>query len=293
MDQSNTVELESTGQVEVALSKKRFSFWETSFGEALKDYMDGCLLWRMWGYMAVADIKRRYRRTVIGPFWTTLSLAIFVTTMGLLFSILWHIQVKTFLPFFASGFICWMFFSSVVAEGCHTFVGNEGLVKQVSLPYSSFAYLVIARNFLVFLHQFIVFIVVALIFDVKVNMYTLLIIPGFLLLFLSSSWITIFLGLICARYRDVQQVVASLLQISMFVTPIFWPPEQLNHHFAAHLLMKVNPLYHYIAIVRQPLLGEMPTPLSWWMVSAITMIGWLVTMCVMAKQRRKLIFWLL
>ncbi len=293
MDQSDVIEADDSDIEGLPFSGKGFSFWRSSFGEALKDYIDGFMQWRMWTYMAFADIKRRYRRTLIGPFWTTLSLAIFITSMGLLFSLLWHTNIKTFLPYFASGYICWMFFSSMITEGCQTFVSAEGLLKQVALPYGSFAWLVVARSFLIFLHQFVIYIVVAILFHVTVNAYTLLVIPGFLLLIVSGSWISMLLGLFCARYRDIQQVVGSLLQISMFVTPIFWPEKQLGHSVKAYILVNGNPLYHYVSIVRQPLLGQEPKLLSWVIVSIITVCGWLLTLYIMSRKQRKLIFWLL
>lgn len=292
MERTSNIEVENTVIQTSELDNER-SFWQTRLGEALKDYFDGILQWHLWSRMAFADIRRRYKRTLIGPFWTTLSLAIFVTSMGFLFSILWHTNVKNFLPYFASGYICWIFFSTIITDGCQTFTANDGLIKQVVWPYSMYACLIVARSFLVFLHQIIVFVVIATVFQVKINLNTLLAIPGLLLLFLSGNWIAILLGFLCARYRDMQQVIVSLLQVSMFVTPIFWPQTQLGHSFKAYILMNGNPLYHYITIVRQPLLGEAPSLLSWWVVIVITLLGWLFTLFVMARKQRKLIFWLL
>ena len=293
MEQPDTLEIKNPSILSDTSSKRRFSFWYSSLGAALKDYIDGFLQWRLWIDIALGDMRRRYRRTVIGPFWTTLSLAIFVTSMGILFSLLWHMSISNFLPYFASGFICWTFFSAIITDGCQTFVSGEGLLKQVALPYALFAWLVVARNFLVFLHQIVVYIVIAWLFHVPVNENTLLVIPGFLLLFFSGSWIAIFLGFLCARYRDVQQVISSLLQISMFLTPIFWPVDQLGHSLKAYVLMNGNVLYHYIAIVRQPLLGLAPAGLSWWVVSVTTLLGWLLTLYTMARKQKQLIFWLL
>ncbi len=269
--------------------KTRFKI---AYGEASRDYWQGFLNWRLWTYLAVADIRRRYRRTFIGPFWTTLNLAIFILTMGLLFSTLWKSDAKTFLPYFASSFICWTFTAAIISESCTVFTSAEGLLKQLSLPYSSFSWLIVARNFLVFLHQVVIYICVAIFFHVPVTLNILFIIPGFMLLFVSASWLGILLGLFCARYRDIQQVVASLLQISMFVTPIFWPPEQLGHGFKSYLLVNLNPLYHYISLIRQPLLGLESSALSWLVVSITTILGWIFTMFVMSQKQRNLIFWL-
>jgi len=293
MESTNTADIEDVEIARQPASKESYSFWETGFGETIRDHIDGAKAWRMWTYMAFAEIRRRYRRTAIGPFWSTLSLAIFVGSMGILFSLLWHTDIKVFLPYFASGFVCWTFFSAIIIEGCQTFIAQEGLIKQVALPYSLFSWLVIARGFLIFLHQIVIFIAIAFLFHVKVDIYTLLVIPGFLLLFVNGLWITALLGLLCARFRDVQQIVNSILQIAMFVTPIFWPEKQLGHGIKAHILVNGNPLYHFVTIVRQPLIGEEPKLLSWLVVIGITIVGWLLTLYVMSRKRRKLIFWLL
>src|SRR3990167_7913850 len=181
-----------------ALKAKRGSKF---FSLGVLDYFAGFKKWEMLLYMAYADIRKRYRRTVLGPFWTTLSLGIFIFSMGTLFSLLWHTPINTFLPFFSSGFIVWTFFSTTVTDSCISFTLAEGYIKQISMPYSFYAFLVVWRNFLIFLHQVVIYILIALIFHVSLTKYTILIIPGLLLFVLNCSWIAIALGLICARFR--------------------------------------------------------------------------------------------
>ncbi|MFA6302906.1 MAG: ABC transporter permease [Legionella sp.] len=260
--------------------------------EGISDYWNGLLLWRLWIYMAVADIRRRYRLTLIGPFWTTLSLAIFILCMSYLFATLWHNDIKTFMPYFSAGYICWILIATTITEGCTTFISAEGLLKQIELPYSTFAWVVVTRNFLVFLHQIFIFILVALVFQVQPTLNTLLIIPGLILFFFSASWLAILAGLLCARFRDAQQVVASLLQISIFLTPVFWPVNQLEPGMRTSILINGNPLYHYLSLIRQPMLGQAPEFISWVIVASIAILGWFITMNVLSKKYKSLIFWL-
>lgn len=262
------------------------------FAYVVTDYFQSLKQRRIWMYMAYADIRRRYQRTLIGPFWATLSLGIFILSMGFLFSHLWKTDMKNFLPYFSSGFIAWTFLSSLITDSCNTFISYESLLKQINLPKASFAYLVVTRNFIIFLHQLVIFIIVALIFHVNVNLNTLLIFPAIILLCLTGSWVAIAIGLLCSRFRDMAQVISSLLQISMFVTPIFWPVKQLGNGFKAYLIVNANPLYHYVALIREPFLGKQPHLISWLVVIFLTVFGWLASMLVLAKQHRKLIFWL-
>lgn len=265
---------------------------KTNFAIGFEIYIKSLKDWRIWIYMAFTDIRRRYQRTVIGPFWVTLSIAIFIGSMGVIFPILWHTDVKTFLPFFSSGFIMWTFVSSVTSEACGTFVDAAGLIKQTSLSYSVYANNVVTRNVIVMFHHLSVYVIIMWMFSVPVGLNTLLFIPAMIILCLTSSWICILFGLVASRYRDIRQVVSSLLQVSMFVTPIFWAPTQLGDGMKAQLLIALNPLYHFIQIARAPLLGQQPAGIDWMVSIGICIIGWLITLRILGKYKKHLVFWL-
>ena len=255
-------------------------------------YLQGFLQWHLWFRMAVAEIRRRYRRTLIGPFWLTLSIAIFIGSMGLIFPILWHTNVKSFLPFFSSGFIIWTFISTLIMDGCGAFLDVSGLIKQVSLPYSLYSNSAVTRNFLVIIHHFLFYLAIILIFNVPVNLNTLLIAPAMIILCFTGSWVCILLGLLTARFRDLRQFVMSFLQIAMFITPVFWSPAQLGDVKYAKIIVDFNPLYHFVEIARAPLLGLQPEPIDWIATIVVSMIGWMVTMKILGKFQRHLVFWL-
>ncbi|ACJ20710.1 ABC transporter permease [Coxiella burnetii] len=257
-----------------------------------QDYFKGFKKWNLWLYMAYAEIRRRYKRTLIGPFWATLSIAIFIGSMGFLLATLWHREIRSYLPFFASSYVVWIFFSTTLSESCTTFIANESYMKQIALPYSFYAFLVVSRNVMVFFHHFVVFLTVALIFHLHITHNTWLVIPGFALLILNCSWIATALGLVCARVRDIQQIVTSILQIAMFITPIFWSESQLGHGKIALLIINLNPIYHFISVVRYPLMGEPASLVSWMANILILVVGWTFTMVYLGRNYNKLIYWL-
>ena len=257
---------------------------------ALIDIIAGMQAVDIWGRLGWRDTKRRYRRTVFGPFWTTVSLAIFVITLGLVWSNLWHQDPKTYLPYLTSGMLCWSLFSVICTEGCITFVGAEMLIKQLRISYTLLACAAVWRNVIVFFHNMIIYVLIALYGGIPVTWATLLFVPGFVLICLNEIWIAMLLGAVCARYRDIQQLVGNLLQISMFLTPIFWTPSQLTGR--AIFLANLNPLYHLIAIVRDPMLGRAPDLLNWVVVGSGTIAGWILTVYVMSKFRHRIVYWL-
>ena len=257
---------------------------------ALADVADGLSNWPMWGRLGWQETKRRYRRTIIGPFWTTLSLSVFIFTLGILWSELWKQDPRTYLPFLTAGMLAWGMVSTVITEGCSSFISAEGLIKSLPFSYTVLTCTVVWRNLIVFLHHLVIYVGVMLYAGIAVTPNTLLVLPGLFLVLVNGIWVSTLLGMICSRYRDIQQIVGSVLQISMFVTPIFWRPEQLGGRFAK--FVDFNPLYHYVDIVRSPLLGRAPAMWSWEVVVAGTFIGWAVTLILFSRFRRRLPYWL-
>ena len=270
---------------------KIINFKTNHYNEALLDILNGVKNWQLWTSIAISEVKRRYRRTVIGPFWTTLSLALYIFSMGIVFSYLWKTNIKDFLPYFTSGIICWTLLSTIITEGCSVFIVSESLLKQISLPYSTFPCLVVARNIFVLLHHAVLYALIAIIMGVTIKYNILLLIPGLLLIAISGICVSTILGIICSRYRDVLPVINIFLQILMFMTPIFWRPEQmLGIRFK--LLVGFNPLYHYINIIRAPLLGQSTQLISWGIAFAWTLLLVIIGFYMFSKYRRRLVFWI-
>lgn len=244
----------------------------------------------LWSYLGIAEMRRRYKRTMIGPFWTSLSLGVFICSMGYMLSAAWHTSPKEFLPYFCSGYICWMLIQSILAEGCTTFTAPGSFVKQISLPYTVYACLLTWRNVIVLFHHLIILVLVLWFAGIKPNANFLLFIPGLTIVFLTSVWVATLLGMGCSRFRDIQQIVTSLLQLSMFITPIMWKPEQLGRQ--GTIVADLNPLYHFVSIIRLPLIGEAPSALNWiWSISLFA-VGACITTYLLGKNYRRLVFWL-
>ena len=260
------------------------------YREAIADVIAGLSSYRMWGRMGWAETRRRYRRTVFGPFWSSISLAIFVVAMGVVWSTVWHLDPKTYLPFLNSGMLAWVLLTSFTNEGCTVFTTADSLIKQLPVNFTMLICSLIWRNLLVFFHNLLVYIPVYLYAGLPLSANSFLVIPGLLLLCINGIWISMVLGLICVRYRDVQQVVGSIIQVSVFITPIFWSPEQLKGR--ASFVVDYNLLYHYIAIVREPLLGHAPSLWTWSYVLLATVFGWTLAIFLLARFRRRIAYWL-
>lgn len=236
------------------------------------------------------EVRRRYKRTALGPFWTTGSTAIFVGALGFLWSSLWSLPTSDYLPFLAIGFIAWSFFAANVSECCLTFVTSQPIIMQTRLPFFLYLIVVIWRNLIFFLHNFLVVIVIFILFPFELSLSSLLFVPGILLLSFNCLWMGLILAIVSTRFRDIPSLVSSVLQISMLVTPIMWPVSALEGR--SHLIFNLNPVYHLIEIVRQPLLGNQPTGLNWTISVGLAVFGSMIALTLFARFRKRIPYWI-
>ena len=290
-----------------------------TFARAFADIKAGFRARELWGHLGWQDIKQRYRRSVIGPFWITISQAVLAIGLGLLYSQLFKLPVEVFLPYISTGFIIWGFIQGCLSEGMETFITNEGLIKQLPAPLSVYMLRTVWRQTLMLAHNMIVYVaVLAIFFGTLSQKYSLLgngqcvsghichpglswtillAVPGFLVLALNAGWVTLLFGIISTRFRDIPQVVNSLIQLLFYGTPIVWPVDQLmsggTKEGASWILpiVKANPLYHFMQVVRAPLLGQEFSPENWIVVGAITVIGWALALVAMRNYRARVSYW--
>lgn len=241
--------------------------------------------------LAKAEIKQRYRRSTLGPFWITISTAIMITTIGVIFGKIFKSPLSEFLPYIAAGLILWNFFSSSVNEACSVFVQSEASIKQLPLPLFIYVEKLVIKNFYIFLHNIIIFPVVCLVAGKSLGFNCFLVLPGLFLLLLNLAWVTLFLGTICTRYRDLTQIIVSILQILFYITPIIWMPNQINAR-VPEVFIELNPVYHLISVVRTPLLNGQPSIANWAISALLALAGWSFTLFLFDRYRKRIAYWL-
>ncbi|RXH01616.1 ABC transporter permease [Bradyrhizobium vignae] len=258
---------------------------------AAEDLLRGLAKRELWGRLGWLDVKRRYRRTTIGPFWTSITLAIYTLSVGSVGAALWHQDIYEYLPFLVSGMVVWMLVSSIAMESCNMFIAGQVLFRNIRFDYSILAYALVWRNFLVLLHNFAVYFVIVLALKPSLFSFTLLLVfPGLALVILNGVWISLFLGLVCLRFRDVPQLVSSAIQISMLITPLFWPADTLTGGRRI-VFVDLNPLYHVLDVVRAPLVGRVPEAISYGVMIAMAIGGWWLTYLVFRRFRKRIAYW--
>jgi len=258
---------------------------------ASQDIVRGFLQWPLWGRLGWLEVKRRYRRTVIGPFWSSISLATYVIAVGILGAGLWNQSVNEYLPFLVSGMLAWMFVSTIVTESCGLFINGSDLFGKFSFDYSLLAYALVWRNLITFLHNLIVYLVIVLLLAPQlITPNFFLVIPGMFLLLVGGVSVALLCGMLCLRFRDVAQVITSIMQIALLITPIFWPASSLGGT-SRFIFVELNPCYRIIDVVRRPLLGSAPTLTSYAAVLGMVILAWLLAYIAFRRFRHRIAYW--
>jgi ABC-type polysaccharide/polyol phosphate export permease len=256
-----------------------------------QDLIGGLFKFQLWGRLGWLEVKRRYRRTLIGPFWTSISLAMYVIAVGIVGAGLWHQEIRQYLPFLISGMIAWVLVSTIITEACSLLVAGHALFRNVTFEYSILAYALVWRNLIVFMHNLVVYVlIVGALSPGLIGITAVLIIPGLVLVALNGVWVALLCGMFCLRFRDVTQLVTSFVQISMLITPIFWPPDSLEGTRRL-IFVETNPLFHMVDLIRGPLLGQIPSTTSYIVVASITCAGWYLTYVVFGYFRKRIAYW--
>ena len=259
---------------------------------AVTDLLRGIKCLDLAATLGWQDVKQRYRRSALGPFWLTISMAVLIGTLAMVFGGVFNAKMDEFLPFLAIGFVLWAYISTVINEGCTAFSNSDAIIKQLPLPMTLHVFRVVWRNQIIMAHNAVIVPLVFLAFLKLPGLIVFEAVLGLLLNTLILAWIALLLGIICTRYRDLPQIVNSLLQIAFYTTPIVWMPNLLAGTKRGFLLIQMNPLFHMIEVIRAPLLGHSPSMLSWLVVVNIAFWGWLLTLLFFGKYRNRISYWL-
>jgi ABC-2 type transport system permease protein len=267
-----------------------------SWRRASDDLVGGWGQRELWGHLGWQDIRQRYRRSVLGPIWITISMAVTAIALGILYAGLFDTDLAIQLPHILVGFIVWGFISGCILEGSDVFIANEGLMKHLPSPLSVHVYRLVWRQSLLFAHNMLVYLVMLLIFPQSLHWTSLAAIPAFALLAANGVWVALFFGIVTTRFRDLAPIVGSVVQLMFFLTPIVWIYDDLvnspNPAVAERArLAEFNPFLHYVEIIRRPLLGQDQLPRQWVIVLAITVVGWALTLVVLRRYRSRVTYW--
>lgn len=257
---------------------------------AARDLAEGVRLWRLALTLGWLDVKLRYRGSVLGPFWLTLSTAVMVGALGVIWGTLFHMKGADYLPFLGLSLVLWgSGISGLATDACYTFTQAESTIRSLRMPFSVQVFRTLARNVIGLAHNVVVPLGVFAIYGAWPGLAAVWSLPGIVLWLFDGVAGCMLLGAISARFRDIPPIVGSVMQIAFYVTPVVWKPSQLGSHH--HWWMTLNPFNAMLECVRQPLLGIVPTGETWALAALYSVLLWLAAWLAFARARGRLAFW--
>lgn len=253
------------------------------------DWIAGISRFRLWVYLANLEIKNRYRRSTLGPFWITLSMLLMTIGIGPIYAMIFNFNLAEYYIYLAAGLIIWQFLLNTINDSTQSFIDHEKLITQINLPYSIYIYKNIYKNIIIFAHNIIALLLIAIFFPPESLKYLPLFFVGLSLVILNFFWISFLLSIVCTRYRDINQVISSLLHLSFFVTPVFWNPSQIGEY---SVYVKYNIFYHFINVLRDPLIGSEPKFISYLFLLLLGLIGSFYVLIFFSKYKNKISYWI-
>ena len=266
-----------------------------TFRRAVGDLRQGLHQRELWLSLGWQDIKQRYRRSTLGPLWITIATGVMAVALGFLYSILFQIPLADFLPHVTVGLIMWGFISGCIKEGSEVFIANEGLIKQLPSALSVHVYRLVWRQFLFLLHNLVIWVVLMIVFPRPLGWELLLSVLGLAVLMINGVWVSMLFGILATRFRDIAPLLDSMVQLLFYMTPIVWTTQTLYEQGGQIAdrarIAELNPLYHYLEIVRAPMLGQPVAAYHWWIVLGCTAVGLLLAFLALRKFRSRVPYW--
>lgn len=261
-----------------------------NLARAIDDLRMGLFCWRIWWLLGIGDIRQRYSRSRLGQFWITLSTAIFVVAIGTVYAYLFNQPMHDFFPFVATNIIVWTLVSSIMTESCTAFIQAENFLRQEPLPKVVFVLRILVRNMMSFAHNIFIIPFVLLTVGLWPSWTVLLTLPGIILVLVAGFFTSLLLGILCTRFRDLPQIVANVIQIAFFITPVMWPKTLLSGE--ARAVVDLNPFAAFLDVVAEPMRGIVPSAYAYFVTISTIVTLAAITLPLFARFRARIVYWL-
>lgn len=198
------------------------------------------------------DIKIKYRRSVLGIFWSFMEPLLFMIVLTVIFSTIFKHSIDNYPVFLLTGRLAFTFFSSGSSASMNSITGNASTIKKLYVPKYIFTLGITLSNLVTFLLSFIVLFMVMIATQAPFTPFIFLaVIPTILLLIF-----TIGVGLILATYtvffRDIKHLYGVFTTLLLYGSAVFFPASIIPEQF--QIFLQLNPLFVYIELFRDAFL---------------------------------------
>ena len=240
-------------------------------------------------YFAYTETISRYRRSILGPLWLVFGTSIGVLGLGFVWSTIFGLEKKIYVPMLCIGLIVWQFLSNSLIESSSNFTKNSETLLNIKTPNWFFTIQLIIKGGINFLHSLVIAVVVLIIYPPEFQLEIWKSLIGLLLLFLNLLWICHVISYLGARYRDTEPLISNVMPLIFFFTPVIYRSQNFD---GLSYLISLNPLSHIIDAIREPMLGHYLGIMSYIYIFIVTILGWVIALLITGYSHRKLAYWL-
>lgn len=227
----------------------------------ISNYFKG--IWRdryiLWSFVS-RDLQLKYKKSLLGVAWSIITPLGLVLIIGCVYSILFGVDPKSFIPLLFAGINPWIFISGSAEGGTFAYINAEGYLKQTTVSPQIFPIRVVMVNFINLLYSIIAFFSIYLFIEPNlIGSKMLMVFPGLIIIFVFSvAWANI-ASVVNLHLRDFQPLQSLILQGLFYATPIIFQTTMLDEK-GFSIIYKINPIYYVLEVVRMPMLGnEIPS----------------------------------
>ena len=203
--------------------------------------------------MAFNEVRVRYARTSIGPWWQTINMLVLSLVLSFVFTKVFNTPSEQYIPFLITGLIFWNFMQAVLIESSVCLIHSRNLILNTTNPIWTYPFKLVIKALIQFLHHIVLIPIVIYYFDISIGPMAILMFLIGIMVFTSILVLTSnILAILGARLHDLEQVVTNIIQVLFYATPIIWMPSLLAGRIS---FLEYNPIYHLINMLRIPIIG--------------------------------------
>jgi ABC-2 type transport system permease protein len=245
-----------------------------------------------WAYASWLDIVTRYRRTRLGLIWLLAPVAMFMFVLGPLYARLFDRGMEVFMVHLGMGYAIWRLLVMVINDSIVAFRSNKPFILDGNTRLTDYTLKSIAKS--VFYFAFAMFGMVAvLIWSPAVPAWA---IPSLLItipiVIINLFWMGYCIAILGARSPDFGEVMNTVLMVGFLFTPILWEGERFPVGSIAGWIVRLNPAFHFLEIVRAPLFGRLPEINSMVYIAVLTVMGWGLASFLCRRYARFVPIWI-
>lgn len=216
-----------------------------------------------WAYGTWLDLLTRYRRSFIGPLWMLVPPAMYMFGLGFFFAERRGKELVGFMASLGLGYLMFRLVSGIIVESASVFTHHSAFIMDGNTRLTDYTMRAITKALIHFGVGLPLVMVVAYLAD---SLHLAGLLPALLGLLFSMVALISLSGLIAlfgARYPDFGELLGSAMLLGFVLTPIVWEASSAPAGTVRGTLMRMNPIYHFVEIVRAPLLGITVEPLTY------------------------------